>query len=148
MNSPKLTKKEIIYEEQKIRIQFTKNIQNPLKKFIRKIYVFLDKQNEQRSYKLIKKDLINLNKKLTKSELRKEFNIILISRVGWDQKKRKEFLNDIFNKKSPIPISIVQGGSPGLGKGKSWRKQVQPIQLGHGGVDLVILVKIWKEEDF
>ena len=119
MNSPKPTKKEIIYEEQKIRIQFTKNIQNPLKKFIRKIYVFLDKQNEQRSYKLIKKDLINLNKKLTKSELRKEFNKILISRVGWDQKKRKEFLNDIFNKKSPIPISIVQGGSPGLGKGKS-----------------------------
>ena len=64
----------------------------------------------------------------------------MISRVGWDQKKRKEFLNDIFNKKSPIPISIVQGGSPGLGKGKSWRKQVQPIQLGHSGIDSYVNV--------
>ena len=28
-----------------------------------------------------------------------------------------------------------QGGSPGLGKGKSWRKEVQPIQLRYGRVE-------------
>ena len=57
---------------------------------------------------------------------------------NWKQKQSVSPSHKFYKSKGTRPIfntKPLQGGSPGLGKGKSWKKQVQPIQLRYGGVN-------------
>jgi hypothetical protein len=81
----------------------------------------------------IKKDLKILNKTLTTPELKKELHHILKIRMNWEVKNRKDFLKLVCDSPQPKKTKSpkdkfkfvtggggpVQGGSPGLGKGKS-----------------------------
>ena len=58
---------------------------------------------------------------------------------NWKQKQSVSPSHKFYKSKGTRPIFNTKpllGGSPGLGKGKSWKKQVQPIQLPCRGVTL------------
>ena len=104
-----------------------------LKMFKGIIFSRLEKQGKQKLIPLIKTDLKNINSELTNKELNKELNNILYVRLGWSALNRQEFIKEIsYPKGQPRRESLgknrffkvrggrpLQGGSPGLGKGKS-----------------------------
>ena len=111
---------------EKITSGFDVILRPPLRKFIRKTHKLLEKQNNLKCWSLIRKDLIELRwssygEKITRTILKKELSRVLNSRLDWDSSQRKLFLDKVFAKsKSTKPKAvIVQGGAPGLGKGKS-----------------------------
>ena len=106
---------------------------NILKRFKGSIFKSLEKQGKHDLIPLIKGDLKNIDSNLKLTELKKELNNILGLRMGWDTLKRKKFIKDIsFQKGDQRKESLginkfskvtggrpFQGGSPGLGRGKS-----------------------------
>jgi len=104
-----------------------------LKRFQGIIFSRLEKQGKLDLISLIKTDLKNIDSELTNKELNEDLSNILYIRLGWNSLNRKEFIKEIsYPKRLPRRESLgknrffkvrggrpVQGGSPGLGKGKS-----------------------------
>ena len=66
---------------------------------------------------------------------------------NWKEKQRVSPSHKFYKPKGIRPIFNIkplQGGSPGLGKGKSWRKQEHTNLISYGGVDLVVVVNLWQ----
>ena len=126
-------KRKLSFDEKEIISGFDITLRPQLSEFIRKIYKRLQHQNKLKCYRLIKKDLNELSwssygggKKITRTILKKELNKVLNSRLGWDYSQRNVFLDKIFakpkkwkRKSTKLKAVFVQGGAPGLGKGKS-----------------------------
>ena len=127
MNKKRLTRK------QKIGFLVPMVKRNTLKRFKGIIFNSLEKQGKHDLIPLIKGDLKNINSNSKLTELKKELNNILVLRMGWDKLRRKEFIKDISFQKGELRKESLgknkfskvtrgrpfQGGSPGLGRGKS-----------------------------